>query len=128
MRYLVDTHIALWAINNEELLSETVKEVLIDTKNQLYFSAASEWEIAIKLSLGKLQLNGNLAQLLAKIDELGFEKLPLRRAHFEELIQLPFYHRDPFDRLLIAQAKTEKLTLVTGDANFGQYDAEMLFN
>ncbi|MBL7777640.1 MAG: type II toxin-antitoxin system VapC family toxin [Chitinophagales bacterium] len=128
MQYLVDTHIVLWAISNEELLSGTVRDVLTDTKNELYLSVVSEWEIAIKLSLGKLQLNGTLAQLLAKIDELGFKELPIRRAHSTALIQLPFHHRDPFDRLLIAQAKTEGLTLVTGDANFKNYELELLFN
>jgi PIN domain nuclease of toxin-antitoxin system len=128
MRYLLDTHVVLWAIKNEQLLSQHVKDILTDSRNELFVSLISEWEIAIKVSIGKLELNGTFQEVQTKIDELQFPVIGVKREHLSELLKLPHHHKDPFDRLLIAQAKAENLTIITSDSNFKNYDIQIIFN
>lgn len=122
MRLLLDTHVFLWMMAGENL-SPTARQVILDPENDLYLSAASYWEICIKLSLGKLQLAAEWAQVFEqemKVNRIVW--LPVERTHCRGLLALPHLHGDPFDRLLIAQARVENMTVVTADLSFHQYD------
>lgn len=124
MRYLLDTHVLLWYLEGSPRLSATIAEVLFSGQYDLLISAASWWEISIKLSIGKLQLATSLEEMLLEADKRRLTWLPLTSAHLLQVAQLPFPangHRDPFDRLLIAQAQTEGLTLLSQDAKFDAY-------
>ena len=121
MNLLIDTCTLLWWANGDEL-SPAVSQAMADPDNRVWVSAASIWEIGIKQSLGKLTVRGDLDAL---IDE-DFEHLPITFAHARRAAQLPRHHRDPFDRMLIAQAETEDLTLATRDRRIRNYDVTML--
>jgi len=121
-RYLADTHILLWALSDDRRLLERHKSVLLSSA-EVYFSAASIWEIAIKRSLGKLQAPQNLAGLLVRA---GFIALDLTPRHTEAVSDLPRHHSDPFDRLLIVQAMFEKMCLMTVDAQFSHYGVDLI--
>jgi PIN domain nuclease of toxin-antitoxin system len=123
MRVLLDSHVLLWALGSERSLSAEAREVIGDAANVVSASIVSLWEIKIKESLGKLKLPKGFYKA---IEPAGFEILPLTLAHVQALDKLPMHHRDPFDRLLIAQAKTEQMLLVTHDAEFKRYKANLL--
>lgn len=112
MRLLLDTHIFLWWRADAPELPARAREAILDETNDVYVSTAVAWEIAIKRGLGKLDFEGRVADAVA---EEGFLPLPLELAHADEVTRLPDLHRDPFDRMLIAQARVESLTLVTSD-------------
>ncbi len=124
MRLLFDTHAFLWFINDDPQLSVNAKSIIEDAANDAFLSIASVWEIAIKASLGKLQV-----QFPATFEEFITQQLTTNNiilldispSHFEPLFTLPFHHRDPFDRLLIAQAITEQLGIISVDGVFDQY-------
>lgn len=122
MRLLLDTHIIIWWFTNDELLPSDIKEVL-DHEPDVYVSAASIWEMAIKQSIGKLQVPDDL---IGRIHDEGFHELMVNFAHASAAGKLPFIHRDPFDRMLIAQAKCERLTFVTADPECKSYDVPLL--
>jgi PIN domain nuclease of toxin-antitoxin system len=116
MRLLLDSHVFLWAIQSPEELSETALAALQDTSNDLYVSLATLWELQIKSDLGKLTLVKLLPQMISEEVEAGrMSVLPITPDHIYALSSLPHHHRDPFDRLLIAQAQVEGATLVTKD-------------
>ena len=121
-RYLLDTHTAIWFINGDSALSETAKKAILDTSNIKYLCIASAWEVAIKRSIGKLDIVGHTADFIEDAESNGFIMLPVKTEHLTALESLPFIHRDPFDRLLIATALAEELTLVTSDTNISLYD------
>lgn len=121
MRILLDTHILLWWMFDDRRLPQTLRDKISDGSNSVYFSSISIGEIAIKISLDQLFAPREMLQLL---NEAGFVELPLTARHSEELILLPWLHRDPFDRLLIAQAKVERLMLATLDLKSAEYDVE----
>ncbi len=121
-RYLADTHILLWSIGNDKRLPERHRAILL-SEAEVFFSAASIWEIAIKKSLGKLKAPDNLA---ARLPKSGFLPLNVTAIHAEAIAVLPLHHADPFDRLLIAQARIEKMTLMTVDSHFSLYDNEIV--
>jgi len=128
MRLLLDTHIFIWLIDGNPKLSQTARQAIEDTSNTLYLSIVSLWEITIKTSLGKLELAIPLEQIVINlILPSGIEILPIHLPHLLVLQTLPFHHRDPFDRLLISQAKSETLTLVSEDGMFEQYEVEKLW-
>jgi PIN domain nuclease of toxin-antitoxin system len=108
MNVLLDTHTLIWFFNGDSLLSERAQQVIIDPKNQKFVSIVSVWEVAIKISLNKLGFDGKSEGFLHLIDDNGFQLLTVNREHILELEELPFIHRDPFDRLLIATAVSEK--------------------
>jgi PIN domain nuclease of toxin-antitoxin system len=111
MKLLLDTHILIWLINGNKNLSQIARQAIEDESNSLHLSIASLWEIAIKTSLGKLELGIQLEQITTNfILPSGMEILPIHLPHLLVLQTLPFHHRDPFDRLLISQAKSESLT------------------
>ena len=123
MRLLLDTHVFLWATHEPERLSDHVRELLLNTDNQLYFSLASCWEISVKQSLGKLRLAKPLDHLITdEIAANGLRLLPIELSHLVRVGRLPFLHRDPFDRLLVAQAQVDDFTLVSKDGWVAQYD------
>ena len=118
MRLLLDTHIFLWAVAGSTLLKPTARR-LIESADEVYVSAASIWEVAIKARLGKIEADP--AELAAAIAASGFLELPVSAAHAAGVAQLALHHNDPFDRLLIAQALAEPLKLLTADAVLAQY-------
>ena len=123
MTLLLDTHAVLWWRLNSRRLPRRAREA-IATADLVWVSAASGWEIAIKRALGKLHLEGSFASMVA---ESEFQELPVMLRHAEQLSTLPPHHADPFDRMLVAQAQVESLTLVTHDRQFSQYDVPLLW-
>jgi PIN domain nuclease of toxin-antitoxin system len=122
MRVLLDTHALLWWCADAPALSRRARATIADAGTECLVSAASCWEIAIKCSLGKLHLSVPAEKFLAEQIALnGFRVLPVELAHAVRVERLPFHHRDPFDRLLSAQALLEKLPLVSADRVFGRY-------
>jgi PIN domain nuclease of toxin-antitoxin system len=126
MKLLLDTHILLWYLDNNPKLPEIWKRCIEDRHNSIAVSMASLWEITIKVSLGKLELLDDLTTLEYILRQQGFACLPIRTPHLLHLLNLPFHHRDPFDRLIIAQAQSEQLTLVSDDGMFAAYSVKML--
>ncbi|MBI5447406.1 MAG: type II toxin-antitoxin system VapC family toxin [Gammaproteobacteria bacterium] len=118
MRLLLDTHIIIWSVSAPEQLSKKTQQYMIDAET-MYVSAASIWEIGIKLKLGKLQLN--LAAFVREINNIGIQPLAITWRHAQCTQKLPIYHKDPFDRMLVAQAMSEPLILLTNDAVLTQY-------
>lgn len=122
MKLLLDTHIFLWFIMGSPHLSAESQALIEDERNRKFISVASLWEIAIKSSIGKLSLSAPFDQLIPQQLSLnGFELLPIGIAHLATVATLPFHHRDPFDRLLIAQALSEKMPIVSIDSAFDAY-------
>ncbi len=119
MRLLLDTHIFLWWLSDWERISEPARAAIADPGNEVFVSAVSGWEIGIKKAKGRLVAPDDLA---AVVDEKRFEHLPLTFAHAERAAALPSHHRDPFDRMLIAQAQAEGLVLVTRDSRMADYE------
>ncbi len=122
MRLLLDTHVVLWWLADSAELSGEIKN-LLDTEPAVYVSAVSPWEIAIKQSLGKLTGPEDLAE---RVRDSQFTSLPITAGHGVRAGRLPQHHRDPFDRLLVAQAQIEGLTLVTRDKWIEQYDVQVM--
>ena len=127
MRILLDTHIFIWMATEPERLSLRLAASIIDRQNSLFLSLASIWEIQIKVALGKLDLKGDLATIVdIQIEQNSIQLLPIDLKHIYALSNLPPHHRDPFDRLLIAQSQIEKMTLATVDSAFDRYEIDSL--
>ena len=124
MRYLLDTHILLWARSAPDKLSEGTRAILQSTDNEFYVSQATLWECAIKSSVGKLDLPSDFYRIVTS----DYRILNVEVAHLEAYVALPMHHRDPFDRMLIAQAQQAGLILLTHDRTFGLYDVPASFN
>jgi len=128
MKLLLDTHTFLWFIMGSPNLSTTARALIEDVANEKFLSVASLWEIAIKLSIGKLMLSAPFDVLIPQQLSLnGFELLNIEIDHAALVATLPFHHRDPFDRLLIAQASVEKMSVVSIDAVFDAYSVTRLW-
>ena len=128
MKLLLDTHAFLWGIARPEALSEKAKFSILDKRNDIYLSIASLWEIAIKVSLNKLQLSEHwVEEIDQEMRNNGFHWLPIEKGHTIKTAQLPFHHKDPFDRLLIAQALVEKMDILSNDAHLSQYEANTIW-
>lgn len=121
MKLLLDTQILLWAAGQTERLSASARKQLNDPKNELLFSAASLWEIAIKKSLGREDLRVEPRLLRRGLLDNGYAELPVTSEHAVSVDALPDLHKDPFDRILLAQALTEGITLLTADAQLARY-------
>ena len=125
MRYLLDTHTLIWLLENNPELSDRAQSFILDETNELFVSIASIWEMTIKSSLGKLNLSIPLSDLIAqKLIPSDIQLLPIQLEHLTVLQTLPFYHRDPFDRILIAQAIADRLILLSADKVFKNYDVD----
>ena len=121
MRYLLDTHAILWFLAKDNSLSSNAKEIIEQNKS-VYVSIASLWEISIKFSIKKLDiLLPDMSIFIDQYIKNSFTILPITPQHIEEVSTLPFIHRDPFDRMLVAQAKVEDMTLITHDQYIPQY-------
>jgi PIN domain nuclease of toxin-antitoxin system len=120
MHILLDTHIYLWHVSDDELLSKEARSLILEAES-IHISAASLWEIAIKVRLGKL--NADLERLVAEMEPSGFVELPVTSRHAAQVAKLPLLHGDPFDRLLVAQAMSEPFYLVTTDSQLPQYSS-----
>ncbi|MFY9301943.1 MAG: type II toxin-antitoxin system VapC family toxin [Atribacterales bacterium] len=128
MKALLDTHVFLWWITDDQRLSSRVREIIADGTNEILFSAASGWEIAIKTRLGRLQLPDDPKIFIPEQLELNaIEVLPVQIGHALHVYQLPSHHRDPFDHLLIAQAQLEKLPILTADPQISRYPVEVIW-
>ena len=128
MRLLVDTHVLLWAIDSPEKLSVAARGALLAEDNAVSVSTASLWEIAIKLSLGRITLDPDwFAMIEAGRVRIGARWLSVEASHCREVAVLPWHHRDPFDRLLVAQAMYEDMTLVSRDRVLADYPAPVLW-
>lgn len=128
MRVLLDTHALYWFIEGDVKLSETAASVIGDPNNTILFSPASYWEMAIKISLGKWQLNQPFADFIdIALVHYCFEILNISPGHTAELLSLPFHHRDPFDRLLVSQAIAEGIEIVSTDTQFDAYPVKRIW-
>lgn len=128
MRLLIDTHALIWFCEGNPALSATARAAMEDPSNERFISHATPWEVAIKLSLGRLQLQVGFEVLFPGVMKAnGFEFLPPAVEHYRALISLPQHHGDPFDRLLVAQARVEGLTLVSCDVHFPAYGVPVLW-
>lgn len=130
MRVLLDTHTLLWYISGDDALSKICYELIENTENTVFVSTASLWEAAIKMGLGKLEVHG--AHTIQELVEVGvyanqLELLGITPAHLDGVRTLPLHHRDPFDRLLIAQALSENLLLLSRDRAFSAYGVQLLW-
>jgi len=126
MRLLIDTHILLWFLEGNQLLATSRHQIIADPENDIFVSIGSLWEMAIKISLNKLTLSYPLAEIVDHITSENINILPILPAHAIEISVLPFHHRDPFDRLLVAQSRIERLALMSNDKNFKSYEIEIL--
>lgn len=128
MRALLDTHAFLWWNLDDPQLSGRAREFISDGANQIFLSAASAWEIAIKTDRGRLVLPEEPAQYVAhRLSLHGFTALPIQVSHTLHVFELPDIHRDPFDRLLVAQSRLENLPLLTADPDITRYDVQILW-
>lgn len=127
MRILLDTQCWLWMLMAPERFSEVSRSLLEASENDLYLSAASAWEIAIKYGLGKLTLPGRPAELIPELmSQTAVSPLPVLHSHALRVADLPVHHRDPFDRLLVAQAQLEDLPILTADPRLEAYEVAIL--
>jgi PIN domain nuclease of toxin-antitoxin system len=127
VRYLIDTHVFLRMFLHPRKIGARMWTRLNDPRNELYFSAASAWEIAIKVRIGKMKLPSNPALYVPRrARESNILSLPITEEHALAVAELPVEHTDPFDRILVAQAQLESLTVVTTDPAFGSYDVKCL--
>ena len=127
MRYLVDTHVWLWMHTEPERIRDEAAQVIVDAFDRLVLSAVSSWEIAIKYSIGRLPLPESPEHYVPiRIRSSGIGNLPITHSHTLRVVGLPPHHHDPFDRLLIAQAQVESLTIITADVVLARYDVPIL--
>lgn len=128
MQLLLDTHSFLWFIGGDKRLSAKAKEAIADLENEVFLSVASLWEMAVKINIGKLKLPRPYEELIP--EQLMQNEIRVLRAelsHLTQYIALPLHHRDPFDRLLVAQAQVEEMTVVSKDEAFESYDVDLLW-
>ena len=121
MRLLVDTHVLLWATAKSRRLPKEARRLLEDPENEVFWSAASLWEIVIKAALRKADFRVDVALLRPAFAQMGFVELPVSGAHAERVASLPPLHKDPFDRMLVAQSLAEPLVLLTDDGALAPY-------
>jgi PIN domain nuclease of toxin-antitoxin system len=128
LQALLDTHALIWWFSDNSLLPPTVREIIADTENTLLVSAASAWELAIKYRLGKLRKVADLvSDFSGRIEREGFQLLPISAEHGIRAGMLPGLHKDPFDRMLIAQAQAENVPIVSNEAVFEAYAVRRLW-
>lgn len=125
MRAILDTRTFLWWITDSELLGRKARQILRDPENELYLSAASGWEIAIKMRLGRITISGELESVIPEqMATNAILGLPIHMSHALRTYRLPRHHRDPFDRILVAQAMVEDMPIITRDKAIKQYEVQ----
>ena len=128
MRYLLDTHVLIWWLTSDKRLSAKARELITSHRNTLCWSAASTWEIAIKHALGRLVFEESPERLLPfELDRNHIESLVITNEHAFLAGQLPMHHKDPFDRMLVAQAQVEAIGIISNDSNFQLYDVDVFW-
>ena len=128
MKALLDTHAFLWWISDDHKLSERAREIISEGRNELYFSAASGWEISIEAGLGRLEVPEDLEPFMAdQLSRNAFQVLPIYLRHALYVRSLPDHHRDPFDRVLVSQAILEEMPLLSADPQISRYAAEVVW-
>lgn len=127
MDNLIDTHTFIWFIEGDKKLSKTAKEIISKKDVSTFISIASLWEIAVKISLGKLELKTSFSKISQLIFNNGFQILPIVFEDTLILSELPFHHRDPFDRIIIAQSITNKLSIISRDKIFSEYNISLIW-
>lgn len=127
MKYLIDTQVLLWIFGDRNRLPKAVSEVIIDPSNDILVSYASFWEISIKMSLGKIDLPIDLSEFIVEVRENQIKFLPIEIDHILGVRNLPFFHGDPFDRLIISQSLSESLILISSDEKFKDYGIKLLW-
>jgi PIN domain nuclease of toxin-antitoxin system len=128
MKILLDTHTVLWMVNGYEKLSSSAKELLLNDKHTLFISVVSLWEVAIKVSLRKLsELDGGVGVVISKLESMPIEVLPISTDCIKTIESLPFIHRDPFDRMLVATALSNDMTILTADSNIPKYSVPCIW-
>ncbi len=127
MKFLLDTHTFLWFVNDNPRLSDQLKDLIEDENNATYLSLASLWEMSIKYSLGKLSLSASYEEFVEEeVVKTNLNLLNIKLAHLNVLATLPLHHRDPFDRLIIAQSIAEELPIITVDPALAQYPVTLI--
>lgn len=126
MDILLDTHTVLWFFEGSGKLSKFAIEKIYDTANKKYISIATIWEVAVKKSIGKLKLDGGIEEFLGFIEDNGFILLEIKPDHIIAITDLPFIHRDPFDRMLVAQATVDDMSVMTVDKNIMKYGVDIV--
>jgi len=128
MKALLDTHAFLWWITDDPRLSRRARQVIADGRNDVFFSAACGWEIAIKAHRKRIQLPDTPERFIAEqLTINGFQSLPIQLSHTLNVFGLPDHHGDPFDRLLIVQSRLEDIALITADKDILKYDVEVIW-
>ena len=125
--YILDTHTAIWYFTSDRQLSSTAKNIILDNSNPIYLSIISAWELSIKIGLGKMSFAGSAAGFVHHAEKDNIIILPIKPTHLTTLETLPMHHRDPFDRLLIATAIAENMTLITADENTPKYEVSQIW-
>ncbi|MXV50766.1 PIN domain-containing protein [Pedobacter sp. HMF7647] len=120
-KYLLDTHAIIWFAENDQQLSRNAVKIIENADNEINVSIASLWEIAVKVSIGKLKINKEIEKIVTLLEDNQINLLPIRPTHIAAYINLPLFHKDPFDRLIISQAISEQLTVISKDEHFSLY-------
>ena len=128
MRILLDTQAFIWFVENDKQLPSMVKKELEDSDQTIFVSIASLWEMTIKISLNKLHISCNIEEMINEVYRNGFEFLPILPMHIIKLSTLEYLHRDPFDRIIIAQGLSEDLAIVSSDKVFDEYRINRIWN
>lgn len=129
MKYLLDTHALIWFLEGDKCLPKVVRDAIINPEAVIYLSVASLWEMSIKISIGKLQLSQPLAQLVELLEKQNIILLEIKTSHILGVMNLPFEHRDPFDRLMVSQCLCENITFITNnEALFEKYHIKRLWD
>ena len=128
MKYLLDTHAFLWFVSDDNRLSPRARSTINNNHNEIYFSAASAWEMSIKIRLGRLTIEEELEPFIVKqLAENNFSTLPITIFHSIYTSKLPYIHKDPFDRMIIAQSKVENMSLISKDKNIKKYKVPIVW-
>jgi PIN domain nuclease of toxin-antitoxin system len=127
MILLIDTHALIWFITDNDQLPLKTKQIIENRENNCYVSMATYWEIGIKYSIGRLDLKSDLKTIFTIIEDTGFEALPITTNQILANANLEFHHQDPFDRIIIAQSLTEKMTIITRDSQFENYNVPIIW-
>ena len=125
--FLLGTHAAIWFLNGDDRISKNAKSTITNFSNSKFLSIASIWEVAIKIGLGKLEFTGKTDGLIKLAETNGITILPIKPGYLSTLETLPLIHRDPFDRLLVATAIYEQMTIITADENIAKYPVSHLW-
>lgn len=127
MKYLIDTQILIWMIIDIQKIPDNINKIIKDSRNEIFVSSVSIWEIAIKKSIGKLTFPFELKKIREVIKNMNINILDINTEHLINVAELPFHHKDPFDRLIISQAMIDKLPIISSDNNFPLYNIKIIW-